>query len=425
MKEVDLAVIGGGAAGMMAALSAAEYLGGQGAVALLEGGQRIGRKLLATGNGRCNYSNTGVCPEAYNRPDFVRQVFSLCPRSETDALFARLGLVSREEEGRLYPASGTAASVLDVLRLSLEELGAELITDAKVAAVRQSRGRFILALSGQEELTARRVVLATGGKAGGPLNLPGGGYRLAEGLGHGLTRLNPGLAGFCCPEEKIKELGLKGLNGLRVSCRAVWRPKGGQAAEETGEILFRDYGLSGIAIFQLSRCPGTGRLSLDLFPEESAEGLWRRLRERREALGARRAEEFLTGMTQRIIGQALIKRAELRLFGKTAAQLTDGELERLAGVMKDWSFPVSGAKGWEQAQVTLGGLRLEQFAPDRLESLLCPGFYAAGEALDVDGPCGGYNLQWAWSSGRLAGRAAAAALIGRGDRIKQKAGRKE
>lgn len=409
MKDFDIAVIGAGAAGMMAAWGAAGALAGGKTVALLEGGQRMGRKLLATGNGRCNYSHTGVSAAAYNRPDLVGKVFRQCPPEETAALFSEAGLVSREEEGRLYPASGAAGSVLDVLRLALEDKQVQVFTGAMVKDLQKKGSRFWLALP-EGGLGAGRVILASGGKAGGPLNCPGGGYRLAEALGHGITSLTPGLTGLCCPEEEVKELGLKALNGLRVNARASWYQNEKFMAAENGEILFRDYGLSGIAIFQLSRYPGPGRLSLDLLPEKSPGELQDFFRQRRSRLAARRAEDFFTGLFQKIVGQTLLKGAGVKVRERTCGQLTEEELCRLARRVKDWSFPVTQARGWDQAQITLGGLEISCFNPDTLESLICPGFYCAGEVLDVDGPCGGFNLQWAWSSGLLAGRQAAKAI---------------
>ena len=407
MYDYKIAVIGGGAAGMTAAWSAASGLADGRQVILLEGNPRLGRKLLATGNGRCNYSNTGISAEAYRQPDFVRAVLSAYPPSATEAFFAAAGLCSREEEGRLYPASGTAASVLEVLRLSLEETGAVCRTEGKVKALTKSGEGFSLRLEGGEKLTARRVILACGSPAGGNLGCPGGGYHLAGSLGHHLIEPRPGLTAFCCPEDRRKELGLKALNGVRIAAVLTWRPERGGSFREEGEVLFREYGLSGIAVFQLSRFPGPGILSLDLWPREEEAGLKRRLFQRRCQLAKRQAGEFFTGMFQKMIGLVLLKGARVRTQGRLCGQLEDEELKKLAKEIKNWCFPIAESKGWEQAQIALGGLAVEEFTAATLESRLCPGFFAAGEVLDVDGPCGGYNLQWAWSSGLLAGREAA------------------
>lgn len=407
----DVAVVGGGAAGMMAAIGAASRLGIDGKVAVLEGGQRVGRKLLATGNGRCNYSNKNITAKAYNRPDFVRRIFQACSPEDIVDRFAKSGLMTEEEEGRLYPASGTASSMVDILRLLMEEKNVSVYTEFKVLTMRWD-GVFRLS-SPSGMVQAEKVILACGGKAAPQLGSDGSGYKLAENLGHTITALNPGLAGLKCPPAQQRQLGLPSLNGLHVTGTVSLYRQEKLLAQEAGEILFREYGLSGIAVFQLSRYNGD-LILLDLLPKYSMPDLFAELQQRAERLSGRPLEEFFTGVFQKMVGAQLMKAIHLELEDRDCGSLTKEELEALSGIIKGWPFPVEGAVGWQNAQVTLGGLDLNEFNPLTMESKVLPGLYAAGEILDVDGPCGGFNLQWAWSSGLLAGWSAARSLRPRG-----------
>ena len=405
VKTYDIAVIGGGASGMMAAIGAASRLGSDGKIAVLEAGQRVGRKLLASGNGRCNLSNTNINTKAYNRPDFVNRVFRACSPEDIVDRFIKSGLMMEEEEGRLYPASGTSSSMVDILRLLMDEKGVTVLNDHAVMHIHWDGG-FHLAASGGN-VVARTIILACGGKAAPQLGSDGSGFKLAETLGHTVTDLTPGLTGLRCPTSKQRELGLPALNGLRVSGTASVYGQGKLLAQEKGEILFREFGLSGIAIFDLSRIRGGDRILLDLLPQYTLPDLAAELKQRAERLSGRPLEEFFTGVFQRIIGVQLMKTANLDVSDRDCGSLSTPELEALATLIKGWAFPVEGPTGWQNAQVTLGGLDLSQFNALSLESQVIPGVFACGEILDVDGPCGGYNLQWAWSSGLLAGWSAA------------------
>ena len=401
----DVAVIGGGASGMMAAIGAASRLGPEGKVVVLEAGQRVGRKLLASGNGRCNYSNRNINAKAYNRPDFVNRVYRACSPEDIIDRFAKSGLMSEEEEGRLYPASGTSSSMVDILRLLLEEKGVVVETEFAVRNI-QWDGIFHLACAGGH-VQSQTIILASGGKAAPQLGSDGSGFKLAESLGHTVTELSPGLAGLKCPSDKQRELGLPSLNGLRVAGLASLYHEDKLLARERGEILFREFGLSGIAIFDLSRYKKGNKVLLDLLPDYTPPDLLTELQQRAERLSGRPLEEFFTGVFQRIIGVQLMKTAGLEVAERDCGSLTRAEFEILTALIKGWAFPIEGPVGWQNAQITLGGLDLDQFNPLNLESMIIPGVFAAGEILDVDGPCGGYNLQWAWSSGLLAGWSAA------------------
>ncbi|MCL2121607.1 MAG: aminoacetone oxidase family FAD-binding enzyme [Clostridiales bacterium] len=401
----DVAIIGGGASGMMAAIGAASRLGPDGKVVVLEAGQRVGRKLLATGNGRCNFSNRHIDAKAYNRPDFVSRVFRACTPEDIVDRFEKSGLIVEEENGRLYPLSGTASSMLDILRLLMEEKGVAVWNEFSVSSMEYDNG-FHLSAPGCSA-QARAVILACGGKAAPQLGSDGSGFKLAESLGHRVTDLAPGLAGLKCPSGKQRDLGLPALNGLHLSCMASLYHDKKFLAKEEGEVLFREFGLSGIAVFDLSRHKGGNLLMLDLFPQIEQPELINELKKRAEHLSGRSLQEYFTGAFHRIIGLQLMKAANLDAEDRDCGSMTDTELATLADVIKGWTFPIEGPVSWQNAQITIGGLDLNEFDALSLESLVFPGLFACGEILDVDGPCGGYNLQWAWSSGLLAGWSAA------------------
>ncbi len=397
----DTIIIGGGAAGMAAAIAAAEA-GGR--VTLIERQSRVGRKLLATGNGRCNLSNRAAGNGTHyhgEQPGFSRAVLARYGVEDTLAWFRALGLITAEEpDGKLYPYSNMAGSVLDVLRFALEKPGITVRCGERVTALRRERGGFAVETE-TDRLRAGRVILAAGGCAGAKLGGVTDGYQLAAALGHSRTALHPALV-----QIKTDPTYPRALKGVKADA-AVSLLRGRECLAETrGEILFTEYGVSGPAIFELSRAAATGgeglRLSLDLLSgwTEAETAAW--LRARRRA-GLSETAQLLTGTLHTRLGQTVCRAAGFT--NQPPETLTDGDLERIARSLRGFSLPVSGVCGFDQAQVTAGGLRTAEFDPETLESRLVPGLYAVGEVLDVDGDCGGFNLQWAWSSGRAAGGA--------------------
>ena len=396
---MNVCVIGGGAAGMLAALTAAEN-GHR--VLLLERQSRVGRKLLATGNGRCNLSNYHVSPAHYHGGagfcDFALSQFDV---GETLQYFASLGLLTvSEASGRIYPMSNMAGSVLDVLRYALERPEIDLQTGQTVTAVRKMPEGFSVKTE-TDTFSARRLILAAGGAAGS--NVGGGmdGYRLAKSLGHHRTALYPSLV-----QLKTDPTYPRALKGVKAQC-GISICRGSQVlARNSGEVLFTEYGVSGPAIFDLSRSVSAGGSDLtcllNFFPDwEEAEVLhW--LSQRQAAMAAHEASTLLTGSCHTRLGQMICKSAGFT--NQRAAGLTRDDLRRIARQATHFALPITGTCGFDQAQVTAGGLDTSEFDPRTLQSRLVPGLYACGELLDIDGDCGGYNLQWAWSSGRLAGK---------------------
>ena len=394
-----VAVIGGGASGMAAALWAA----GCGAkVTLLERQARVGRKLAATGNGRCNLTNLGASPERYpGGGGFASPSLERFGPEETLNWFAGLGLVTvAEPGGRVYPLSDQAGSVVDVLRFALASAGVETRFGTEVTGVRREKDGFRLGWEGGG-MNADRVIVACGGAAGAKLGGGPWGYRLLERLGHGVTPLRPSLV-----QLRVAEPVVRGLKGVRADGRACVLRGGELLAESAGEIQFTDYGLSGPAVFEVSRAAEAGTtVSLNLLRDYDRDAVSAMLRARRDACPDLTLADVFTGMIQNRLGRVLVRCAGRRET-ETLRTVSDGVLCRLAETAGDLRFTVTGDQGFDGAQVTAGGVRTEEFDPLTMESLLVPGLYACGEVLDVDGECGGFNLQWAWSSGRAAGLAA-------------------
>ena len=396
---MNVCVIGGGAAGMLAALTAAEN-GHR--VLLLERQSRVGRKLLATGNGRCNLSNYHVSPAHYHGGagfcDFALSQFDV---GETLQYFASLGLLTvSEANGRIYPMSNMAGSVLDVLRYALERPEIDLQTGQTVTAVRKIPEGFSVKTE-TDTFSARCLILAAGGAAGSKVGGGMDGYRLAKSLGHHRTALYPSLV-----QLKTDPTYPRALKGVKAQC-GISICRGSQVlARNSGEVLFTEYGVSGPAIFDLSRSVSAGGSDLtcllNFFPDWEEAEVLRWLSQRQAAMAAHEASTLFTGSCHTRLGQMICKSAGFT--NQRAAGLTRDDLRRIARQATHFALPITGTCGFDQAQVTAGGLDTSEFDPRTLQSRLVPGLYACGELLDIDGDCGGYNLQWAWSSGRLAGK---------------------
>ena len=397
-------IIGGGAAGLMAAVSAAQDK--ENRVLLLERQQRLGRKLLATGNGRCNLTNTNASPAHYHGQDAAFAAPALSRFSSADALafFRSIGLLTVEEYGgRVYPLSNSANSVLDVLRFAVERAGAEVHTACRVNAVKtDGRGHFTVSCEDGARFSCDALIVACGGAAGGKLGGVKDGYELLASLGHSRTKLYPALVQLVTAPEYPRA-----LKGVRADAAVTLRRAGEILGRSEGEVQFTENGASGPAVFDVSRaaaCGGEGaEIVFDFFRERDSEELLDMLRARRAALPNAEVGDLLTGMLHNRLGRMLVKAAGFHASVPLYA-LSDRGLSSVLEVCRGFMLPVRGTAGFDSAQVTAGGVSTAQFDPRTLQSRLVPGLYACGEVLDIDGDCGGYNLQWAWSSGMLAGR---------------------
>ncbi len=404
---MTIGIIGGGASGMAAALAAAENPQAQ--VILLERQARVGRKLQATGNGRCNLSNLHAGQGGYHgeNPTFARYALEAFPPEKTLEWFRQLGLFTvAEDSGRVYPYSDQANSVVDVLRFALEKPNIQVKLGATVEKVRKTRDGFRLEFGG-ETLECRKLIVACGGLAGTKLGGTMSGYQLLRSLGHRCTKLRPTLV-----QLKTGWGGIAGLKGVRANCHAAIFRDAQLFQESSGELQFTDYGLSGPVIFEISRdvCQGKGDwlCRLDFLPEIPEEMLKEELLRRKTT--ALPASELLTGILHNRLGRVLTQAVGISP-NCPISQLSDYELSQAAAAVKGFGVELTEPMGMDCAQVTAGGILTSEFDETTMESLLVPGLYACGEVLDIDGDCGGYNLQWAWSSGRLAGAHAGRSML--------------
>ena len=395
---MKIGIIGGGASGMAAAIWAARS-GNE--VLLFERQSRVGRKLLATGNGRCNLSNTNLDFSNYHGedPDFAKFALDSFPVSKTLRWFDSLGLYTvTERSGRVYPYSDQANSVVDVLRFALQQENVQILTDFEVTKARKTADGFLVE-SRDSQILCDKLIIACGGLAGTKLGGTMSGYQLLRSFGHHATKLRPALV-----QIKSSWQGCASLKGVRANCHAAIYHNGELYSESTGELQFTQYGLSGPVIFEISRdvCQGAGEwvCKLDFIPDYSADNLEYILECRRKK--ALPVEDFLTGILHNRLGRVLTQAAQIR-GNRPASELTDAEIRDLCGIIKGFEVPLTETLGMDSAQVTAGGILTSEFDPETMESRLVSGLYACGEVLDIDGDCGGYNLQWAWSSGALAG----------------------
>ena len=397
---MTVGIIGAGASGMAAALAAAENPNTQ--VILLERQARVGRKLQATGNGRCNLSNLNASPDFYygeDKGEFARFALEKYNVENTLEWFRSLGLYTvAEPSGRVYPYSDQANSVVDVLRFALEKPNIQLRTGFEVTRVKKTGDGFALD-GGEETVFCDRLVVACGGLAGTKLGGSMSGYKILMKLGHHCTRLRPTLV-----QVKSDWNGCASLKGVRANCWAEISCNGEFHSAGRGEIQFTEYGLSGPVIFEISRnvCrnPGDWVCRLDLLPDMERAALLRELQRRRGTNLP--AEELLTGILHNRLGRVVTKEAGISLHAPIR-MLEDWELERVCATAQGLEIPLTDVMGMDSAQVTAGGIFTSEFEETTMESKLIPGLFACGEVLDIDGDCGGFNLQWAWSSGRLAG----------------------
>lgn len=401
-----IGIIGAGASGMAAALAASENENVQ--VILLERQARVGRKLAATGNGRCNLTNLSAGGQGYHgdEPGFVLPALKRYDVQATLAWFCDLGLYTvAEESGRVYPYSDQANSVVDVLRFALDKPNIRLLSGFEVKKARKTSEGFRLEGDG-ESVFCDKLIVACGGLAGTKLGGSMAGYQILREFGHKCTKLRPALV-----QLKSSWGGCASLKGVRANCRVQILRDGDLHSESCGELQFTDYGLSGPVIFEVSRdaCFGKGNWTaqMDFLPGMDMQTLCAELLRRRNT--AWNAEELLTGILHNRLGRVLAQSVGIKGSWKIA-DLRDDEIDAVCNAVKAFEAGLTETMGMDAAQVTAGGIVTAEFDPETMESRLVQGLYACGEVLDVDGDCGGFNLQWAWSSGRLAGSHAGGTL---------------
>ncbi len=402
MKRV--LIIGGGASGLMAAITAAR----NGAkVTVLEHQNQIGKKILVTGNGRCNFTNTDQDLSHYHSDNLLNMAIALKQFTSQDTVrfFTELGVFSKNRNGYLYPHSDAASAILDVLRMECEHLKVKLACQIKVEFIEKDGETFKVHTPGWT-YEAEKLILATGSKAAPATGSDGSGYELAKSLGHRVIEPYPALV-----QLLSKEKCLNALAGLRVDARAILYADEKPVISNRGEVQLNANNISGIPVFQISadaaKALAKGKkchVALDFLPDFSEELLKTFIQNRIKNSGYKSAVNFLTGLFAKKLSEVLCEKCG---FSKklTAEKFTEDDITRLCKQIKNFRINIYETNGFEHAQCCGGGVSLDEVNPLTMESTILSGLHFCGELLDVHGDCGGYNLQWAWTSGYLAGKA--------------------
>ncbi len=406
MKTRHVIIVGGGASGMMAAITAAT----EGArVTLIEQKDRVGKKILSTGNGRCNLTNRRMDEACFRGDDvaIVPEILGQFGLEDTERFFEDLGVMLKERQGYVYPISDQASTILDVLRMELERKQVRVLVSEPVTEIIRQKTGFSVKTK-NHTLSADAVILATGGKASPVLGSDGSGYTLAKRLGHHLSPVVPALVQLRCKETFFKHLA-----GIRTQAKVSLFVDDLFVASDTGELQLTNYGISGIPVFQVSRYAAKGlyrgsavTAEVDFMPTMEEDTFSEYLIRRQKCHGYKCAEEFMIGIFPKKLIGTLLKTAQMIPTAIMEA-CSKEQLMHLAHVCKHFRVDIVETNGFDGAQICAGGVRVAEVTPNTLESVYAKNLYLTGELLDIDGICGGYNLQWAWSTGFVAGRAAA------------------
>ena len=402
MKQRHVVVTGGGASGMVAAIAAAR---GGAKVTILEQKDRIGKKILSTGNGKCNLTNEVMSDTCFRGDDtsIVSEVFAQFGYPETVQFFEELGLLFKNRQGYLYPLSEQASAVLDILRMELSRLHVDILTDTKAMSAQKEGERFLIETN-RGPISGDALILATGGKAAPVLGSDGSGYVLSKAFGHHLSQVVPALVQLRGKGDYFKQVA-----GVRTQANVTLYVDGEAVSESCGELQLTDYGISGIPVFQVSRY-GAKALArkrdvwaeLDFLPTMSEKAFMDFMQERKNAQGHKTAEEFCVGIFHKKLGGLLLKRAGIA-HTIPMQEIKERQFQRFLTICKHFQVEITQTNSFAQAQVCAGGVKTTEINPRTMESLCCRNLYLTGELLDIDGICGGYNLQWAWSTGYIAG----------------------
>lgn len=393
----DIIIIGGGAAGLLSAV----YLKKQNPklnIRILEALPRVGKKLAITGNGRCNITNKNINLNRYhgNNVSFAEYALNKYDISYTADFFESIGVPFIYEGDKAFPASLQAGSVVDCLRFAAEESGIIIHTDTKVTNIQILKNQYRV-WADKISFVCDTVIVATGLYSGGyKCGSDGSMFELLKKAGFKTVDTTPAIVQLKTENDITKQ-----LKGIKVDAKVSLKSGEKVVREDFGEVLFCDYGLSGPPVMQISRdvprSKNTMSLSLDIMPEISFNDLKLMIKARTKNLSQRPLEEFFTGMLQKRIGQVILKQCGLKLSDK-AEVLNDNLIDRIAKMIKSFNFKVFDTTGFVNSQVTAGGISTDEFVNTTMMSKKYDRFYAVGEILDIDGDCGGFNLQWAWSS---------------------------
>lgn len=394
---IDVAVIGGGAAGLCSAVML-KMLNREIDVGIFEQLNRVGKKLITTGNGRCNITNKNIDLSKYHGENlsFAEYALNTYDNLYAESFFADLGVVFTYEEDKAYPYSLQASSVVDALRFSADDLGVVTHLDSCVTDIKKKNNVFEITVNG-DKYFARAVIVASGLFSGGQkLGSNGSILKILKENGYKTVKTTPAIV-----QLKTENSVTKSLKGIKVNGTATLLNGNKPIRSENGEILFCDYGLSGPPIMQISRevsrASGDFTVSLDLMPEYSFQNILDMLNFRVSVLRERKLEEFFTGMLNKRLGQQIVKLSG-RLLSESVDTLTNKDVKNFVSLIKNFDFKVTGTTGFDNSQVTAGGLDTNEFDAQTMMSKKDKGLFCVGEILDIDGDCGGFNLSWAWSS---------------------------
>lgn len=405
MKK-QVVIIGGGASGLIAGITAA---GQDTEVVILEHMDRVGRKILSTGNGRCNMTNLKMRQECYHcsQKQFPMRVIDKFSVWDTLTFFDEIGIITKSKGGYIYPNSEQASAVLDSLRLEAEHRGVRLVCNCQVGNAKKIAKKKFVIETNYGSFQADSLILATGSQAAKATGSDGSGYLLAQGFGHSVLKPLPALVQLRCEGRHYKQLA-----GIRSEVTLKMQVDGKTVASEAGELQLTDYGISGIPVFQISRYASIAlddgkkvKVLIDYLPSKTMEESRRFIKARARQLPYRRCGDLLTGVLNKKLALVLLKLAGISAE-LPVSQVQPDQWEELSKQIKQFSATVTATNSFDQAQVCCGGVDTREVRPETLESRIVPGLYLVGELLDVDGICGGYNLQWAWSTGTIAGRCA-------------------
>lgn len=400
-KIYDAVIIGGGASGLMCAVSAKIHKKNIN-IAIIEKNDRVGKKLLSTGNGRCNLTNAGVSADYYVG-SFKNQAQKLFDRFNADYLlniFENLGLVCfADNEGRFYPVSKQASSVLDVLRFVSERLGIDTYCSENIKSVRKANGRFTVTTQ-SAEFVSNKLVIACGSKAAPKLGGNASAVDYLKNFGHKINAFSPAL----CPIV-VKSNLLKSLKGLRATGKVtLFDENNNTIKSEMGEIQFTESSLSGICIFNLSLYAKLNyKISVDLLPNYSYEELYELINKHIHLFASFSCDNLFTGILQKRLAIAVLKMSGINNFTRNCSELRKNEIIEICNTVKNMTFCVEGKGDFSNAQCAIGGVIGREINENTMESKIIKNLYICGEAIDLCGECGGYNLHFAFSSGYLAG----------------------
>ena len=403
--KTEIAVIGGGASGLMAAITAKKS-GKE--VIILERKDRILKKVLITGNGRCNITNVNANISNYFGKNIssVENILNRFTPQDTMDFFNELGIVCNEENrGKVYPLSGQASSVVDALRFEAEKLGIKIETEFYVRKIEKDGFKFRIYSEDRKKIEAGRVIIAAGGQSYPELGSNGSGFELAKELGHSVTKLSPSIV-----QLKTEKNQVKGLQGIKTDVAVTAYGDNKKICTYDGELLFTDYGISGNVVFNISFVMPLYKnveFEIDFMEKFDYNELYEILKERKKMMSHLTMENYFNGMINKKLGQFLSKVSGIEKLSKPVKDLNDSDIRKLCTVLKKYRVKILETTGFKNAQVTAGGVSLDEVNTETLESKIVKGLYFSGEVLDVYGECGGFNLQWAWASGHIAGENAA------------------